>query len=218
MSQLKLIRGRVSAGCLCVALISPIIAHAAPLIPVDEAVKQPDFFTFRAQLQTAVAKHDKAAVLAVVSKNIQNTFGGDNGSENFKKLWAMDKPNSKLWEELGVVLALGGSFQNDGSFEAPYVSANWPDVDGFENIAIIGNKVNVRKAPQLDGEVLQTLSYEVVPLDTKDHGNDQWVAIKLPNGKKGYVSRSYTRSSVDYRAFFAKVDGRWQMTTFVAGD
>jgi hypothetical protein len=199
-------------------LFFPVITQAAPLLPVDEAAKQPDFFTFRAQLQTAIAKRDKAAVLAVVSKDVQNGFGDDNGINHFKKIWAIDKSNSKLWETLGTVLALGGGFQQDGSFNAPYVSSHWPDVDGFENIAIVGNKVNVRATPKADGKVLQTLSYEVVPVDATNNGNAQWVAVKLPAGKKGYVARSFARSPVDYRAFFAKVDGRWQMVSLLAGD
>ncbi len=213
-------RSWLAISCVGVMSVLPVMLYAAPLLPVDDAAKQPDFFTFRAQLQVAVAKHDKAAVLAAVSKNIHISYGDDNGIENFKKTWAIDKPNSKLWETLGAVLALGGSFQQDGSFNAPYVSSNWPDSagDGFENVAIVGSKVNVRKAPNQSSEVLQTLSYEIVPLDSKDHGNDQWVAIKLPNGKKGYVSRYFTRSPVEYRAFFAKVEGRWQMTTLIAGD
>ena len=214
------LRFRLMTSALSVLLTLPVVSHAVSFLPVDDAAKQPEFFTFRAQLQVAVAKRDKAAVLAVVSKNIHISYGVDNGIENFKKTWAIDKPNSKLWETLGAVLAFGGSFQQDGSFNAPYVSSNWPDAagDGFENVAIVGSKVNVRKAPNQSSDVLQTLSYEIVPLDSKDHGNDQWVAIKLPNGKKGYVSRYFTRSPVDYRAFFAKVEGRWQMTTLIAGD
>lgn len=215
------IRTLLAASCLGLMLAFPVLSQAVTLLPVDEAAKQPDFFTFRAQLQVAVAKHDKAAVLAVVSQTIQNGFGDDNGINNFKKLWAIDKPNSPLWETLGTVLALGGGFNHDGSFNAPYISSHWPekgDLDAFENIAIIGNKVNVRKSPKPNAEVLQTLSYEIVPLNSADHGNDQWVAIKLPNGKKGYVSRNFTRSAVDYRAFFEKVGGRWQMTALLAGD
>lgn len=213
-------RSWLAVSFVGVMLALPVMLHAAPLLPVDEAAKQPDFFTFRAQLQVAVAKRDKAAVLAVVSKNVQNGYGDDNGIDHFKKNWAIDKPNSELWETLGAVLALGGSFQTDGSFSAPYVASSWPDAagDGFENTAIVGNKVNVRKAPKTDSAVLQTLSYEVVPLDANDHGNDEWVAIKLPDGKKGYVSRSFARSPVDYRASFEKVDGRWQMTSLLAGD
>lgn len=120
---------------------------------------------------------------------------------------------------LGTVLALGGSFQPDKSFAAPYTFSNWPDtLDGFENVAIVGNKVNVRKAPNQNSEVLKTLSYELIPLDTSANSNEQWVAIKLPGDKKGYVSSAYVRSPVDYRAIFEKVDGRWQMTVLIAGD
>ncbi len=212
------IRSSLAASCISLLLVFPVMGQSATLLPVDEAAKQPDFFTFRAQLQVAIAKRDKAALLAVVSKNVQNGQGDDNGIDNFKKNWAIDKPNSKLWETLGAVLALGGGFQKDGSFNAPYVSSHWPDVDGYENVAIVGDKVNVRKAPSQSSDVLKTLSYDVVPVDEANNKSEEWAAIKLPGGKTGYVSRSFARSSVDYRAFFAKVDGRWQMTSLMAGD
>ena len=41
------------------------------------------------------------------NKNIKNSFGGNDGIENFKKSWKIDQVNSPLWETLGTVLALG---------------------------------------------------------------------------------------------------------------
>ena len=54
---------------------------------MDEAAKQPDFFTFRAQLLTAVARHDAAALMAVVHPNIKCDFGGGEGKAFFEEHW-----------------------------------------------------------------------------------------------------------------------------------
>lgn len=45
-----------------------------------------------------------------------------------------------------------------------------------------------------------------------------WVHIKLAAGRTGFVDRRFLRSPVDYRVNFAKLDGRWQLVFFLAGD
>jgi len=42
------IRSLLAASCLGLVLAFPVISQAVSLLPVDEAAKQPDFFTFRA--------------------------------------------------------------------------------------------------------------------------------------------------------------------------
>ena len=46
----------------------------------------------------------------------------------------------------------------------------------------------------------------------------EWTRIKLRDGRTGYISSRYVRGPVGYRAIFNKVDGRWRMAAFVAGD
>jgi hypothetical protein len=46
-----------SAVCATVT-VAPAQSSTARLLPVDEAATRPDFFSFRAQLQEAVARHD----------------------------------------------------------------------------------------------------------------------------------------------------------------
>ena len=50
-----------------------------PVKPVDEAVTDPEFFLFRARVQTAVATHDTAEIMRMVEPGILNSFGGDGG-------------------------------------------------------------------------------------------------------------------------------------------
>jgi hypothetical protein len=189
------------------------------LQPVDEAATRPDFFSFRAQLLADVARRDVKALLAVVHKDVKNSFGGIDGIDEFKTMWDVDSADSKVWETLATVLGLGGSFTADHQFTAPYVFSRWPrGVPAYDFVAITGNGVRARVAPEPSSEVLASLSYDIVePVDSTLAGDD-WAAIRLPGGKLGFVAKRYVRSPIDYRAIFEKLDGRWQMSIFIAGD
>jgi hypothetical protein len=123
-----------------------------------------------------------------------------------------------LWDELRVVLARGGRFSSPASFAAPYVYANWPgQFDAFECAAVTGTNVRLRSAPKLDAPIVSTMSYSIVRLMEPAPGQ-LWSRVQLGDGRTGYMWHAYVRSSVDYRALFNLIDGRWRMTAFVAGD
>lgn len=193
-------------------------AQVGKLMPVDEAVRDAEFFTFRAQLQAAVARHDADAVLAAVDPKIRTSFGTGGGIEEFRTKWKLSTADSRLWDELGTVLAFGGGFQGGGAFAAPYVFARWPErFDSFEHVAVLGTNVRVRAEPRTAGKILAALSFDVVRLASPATGSE-WTHVKLRDGRDGYVSSRYVRSPVHYRALFNKVGGRWRMTAFIAGD
>jgi hypothetical protein len=201
-------------------LSSPAVAAAqARLLPVDQAASVPDFFSFRAQLQIAVAKRDVEAVVSVLSKDVKLSFGGDGGVEGFRKIWNPGSPDSGLWETLASVLALGGTFAPDGTFTAPYVFSTWPqEKDAFAHMAAIGTGIRVRSSPGVTSPVVDTLDYSIVEIVEFPAADVQWVQVKLAQGRKGFVDSRYLRSPIDYRIHFAKLDGRWQVLLFLAGD
>lgn len=207
-----------SSLLVLVLFLSLPIQAATLLKPVDTAAKDPSFLAFRTQLLKTIERKDAKALLAVVHKDIKASFGMENGIEDFKKMWGLNKPaTSQLWSELSKVLKMGGSFSNKTTFIAPYVFSEWPgDKDAFENWAVIAKDVNIRAKPSTSAAVLKKVSYEILPIEFSE--NEKWVTVKLGNGKKGYIASQYIRSSVDYRAFFEKIKGRWQMTVFIAGD
>jgi hypothetical protein len=206
------------------AFAGNVSAQVAKLYPIDEASKEPTFFTFRARLMQAVQRRDATYLLSILSPKIQNSFGGDGGIEEFKTTWKPERPQSEVWTELAIVLSLGGAFDKDGTFEAPYISAKWPeDKDSFELGAIIGEKVRVRAAPQISSSIMRELSFDIV--EVSDWGGNKargekrdWIKVKLSDGQSGYVAQEFIRSPVAYRAAFAKEEGRWVMTYFIAGD
>lgn len=201
------------------AVSASLPTQAATILkPVDQAAQQASFLEFRNQLLQTLERKDLKGLLAVVNKDIKASFGTENGIEGFKELWKLDQPaTSSIWRELSTVLKMGGAFSNKTTFVAPYVFSQWPDsIDAFEYAAVLGANVRIRAKPSLNASILKTVSYEILPVEFSE--NQQWVTVKLNGGKKGYIASQYIRSSVDYRAFFEKIKGRWQMTVFIAGD
>jgi hypothetical protein len=202
------------------------VAQVAKLLPVDEAAKDPSFFIFRAQLLKVIQQRDSASLYNNVSTRIQNTFGGDDGIAAFKRIWTPERSSTKIWIELLTVLALGGKFEDERTFMAPYTFSNFPDeFDAFEYGAIIGENVRVRQKPGTDNPTIKTLSFDILRVtdwnwtELKTRGEKRrWVTVSLADGRQGYVASEYIRSPVDYRAIFNKQNGKWLMTAFVAGD
>jgi hypothetical protein len=209
---------------LLTAQTTAVHAQAGKLLPVDEAVRDPELFAFRARLQEAVARHDVAALLEAVDPNIKVDFGGGGGIADFRNAWKLqDGDKSPLWAELGLVLALGGAFQGDNLFAAPYVFTS-NKVDAYEQAVVLGTNVRVRAEPRVGSPVLATLSFDIVRLSQAARSRltpeqaEEWTAVELQGGRTGYIASRYVRSPIDYRALFNKIDGRWRMTAFVAGD
>jgi hypothetical protein len=198
----------------------PASPCAAPrqvrLLPVDRADTQPEFFTFRARLQAAIARRDEAAVLAVTDPGIRTSFGDDEGLETFRT--KLRDPHGTMWADLATALALGGTFPSPDSFVAPYVFAAWPDgLDSFECGAVIGDRVRVRANAASDSAVVGRVSYDIVQVLPAQQAGAA-THVRLANGVTGFIASAFVRSPVDYRAIFQKTGGQWRLRAFVAGD
>jgi hypothetical protein len=201
-----------------------VAAQVAKLYPSDEATRDPELFMARARLLQAVAERDTTALLATVSPNIKNSFGGVGGPAEFRATWRLSSPDSPVWSTLGAVLSLGGGFHSEDTFMAPYVFSEFPSgLDGFEHLAVIGSGVRVREGPDAASPVIATLSFDVVARDrdrpeTEDSTGRRWVPVHLGGTSRGYVAAEFLRSPIDYRAALVREGGRWRLAFFVAGD
>ena len=218
---------RSASAVLVLALVkvvpAPVQAHIGKLRPVDEAVRDPSFYLFRARLLEALVRHDAAALLRAVSQDVRTGFGPEGGKDDFRRRWIPERQGSQIWPTLASVLSLGGAFQG-GVFAAPYVYSNFPPaVDAFEYGVILGENVRVRSRASSNAPSIARLSYDVVRVTDWDFdrghtGRGPWAKVQLGNGRTGYVSSSLIRSPVDYRAMFEKRGGEWQLTALVSGD
>jgi len=205
--------------------LAGVQSDVVQLLPVDEAVRQPEFFSFRAALQAAIARRDTVALLAVVHPQIKASFGGDDGIDDFRRLWGLDGDgggpsdgSSDIWTELGTVLALGGSFSGDETFVAPYTYSAWPGLDAFEHVVLTAAEVPIRSAPRADAPVLRSMDFAILQLARSAAASDTWTAVELEDGRTAYVRAAVARSPIDYRAIFSRESGRWQLAMFLAGD
>jgi hypothetical protein len=217
--QIRLVRRCLAALLVGAAtLSSPAETQQSSVLPLDEAVRNPEFFVFRARLQRAVAARDTAAIMRIVSPDILNSFGGDGGREEFRQSWQLHSPDrSELWEVLGFVLALGGRFDSDTSFYAPY-SMHATNIDGFEALIVLGRNVLVRAEPRGNSPIVDTVSYEAVTRWREKSGTDRWEPVRTSKGRTGWVAQEYVRSPITYRAGFIRQQGRWLLRALVAGD
>jgi hypothetical protein len=213
-----------------VGIFSQGSVYAEKLPPVDEGATDPSFKTFREQLLAAAKRRDKEFIFSISAPNIKYTFGRGDGLTDFKKYSGFSKPNDPVWGELIDVLTLGGTFKRteDGKryFCTPYVfcrdsrdigKLNGQNISPFDYVAILKPNTPIRQNPKTDAPVVEALSYDIVKYD-RSYRNPTWAKITTPTGKSGYVLERDVRSPIDYRAFFAKVNGKWTMTLFIAGD
>jgi len=214
---------------ILLAFINSSAQKERQVLPVDEGKTDASFKAFREKLIVAVRKHDVKYVLGILDPDIKNSFGGDGGIKEFKETWKINSPKSELWDELLIVLTNGGSFfkeEGNNPYCAPYSFNNFPDnLDAFEYQMIFGSNVNLRAQPNLKAKTVALLSYNVVKTDYENSVADKnkegaylWLKVETLGGKKGFVNAIYVRSPIDYRACFEKKNGRWKMTTFIAGD
>jgi len=201
------------------ALLAAAPLAQQPFLPVDEAGSRPDFFSFRAQLQRAIARHDTAALLAIVHPQIKNSFGDNDGIDEFRTMWNIGAADSEIWGLLGTVLGLGGSFHEDNSFVAPYVFSRWPgQIDPFDHVAVIGSDVRVRSQPNADAPVIAAMSFTILPVARPDIEVEGWTAVRVEGKRTGYIASQFVRSPIDYRAIFRYESRQWKLVTLVAGD
>lgn len=211
---------RLLAALVLSAMPVATTAQYPQLLPVDEAPRDAGFLAFRTELLGTIARRDGPRLLKSIHPDIKNGFGGDDGLDAFVRIWRPEESDSPLWRELGSTLALGGTFVAPDQFVTPYVHSRWPgDVDGFEHVALIGSNVRVRAAPGPTAVPIVTLSFAILRRGDSGAGREEpWTSVRLAGGRRGYVATRLVRSPIDYRAFFARVGGRWVMSIFVAGD
>ncbi|HNV68177.1 MAG TPA: SH3 domain-containing protein [Candidatus Ozemobacteraceae bacterium] len=220
----------------------PLISHRgnaatnfkpAKLRPLQQAHLDPTLQQFWKQMALATRTRNFAFLEPHIDPNLRWTLGPESGIKSFMRYWNLDKnpQQSIFWKELDRVLHLGGAFINNdrNRFQAPYVSACWPDeYDGFTHAAIIADNVPLRQTPEPAGKVIGWLSYDIVRLDIDQlsHAPRQklqgethpWVQVTTAQGHTGFVWGKYVRSPIDIRLMVEKIDGIWKITCFLAGD
>ena len=220
----------------------------------DAVLAGSDFAKFRQEFKQAIATRNAEFVLPLLPRygdagDVSIGFGmtpEDDLDLDQQQSWfwstlekamefgCVDVPDADLGYETidGVVWVCPGTTL---AFESQYPAP--PDAEGvehyFNNVMILGENVNLRSQPSLDGEVIALLSNEVV--GSYSEGWDQvqsqlsedqrrdpisgWTPIEIANGKRGFVASRYAYSPLEPRLVFGRPDdGGWTILHIPAGD
>lgn len=212
-----------------VGYASPFSDAFAPLKKVDTAAEKADFARYRSDLLAVIEKRDAAALKGYLSPEIHYSFGlAKPGIAGFYSVWKPTQKTSQLWTELGQVVSNGGSFGKNGQFTAPSWYANWPSGKDESEWGVISDAaVPVYFEPKAGSKTLPEIGKCWVQINQNgDNQKDQkYTCIDLPKEmqnpfkvESAFVKSEQVHRLLDYRAVFAKRKGRWEMTSFVAGD
>jgi len=213
------------AVVLAAALAMPEFA-AVPerMEPVDQLADDAELASVVAALLKACDEKDFRPFEAVMLPDLIVSYAGFEGIEDLRRIHRLDEPDTGFWDEFRTIIRLGGVFDGKDRFEAPYVSALWPEAehDGSDVVVAVGNHTALYATPADGAQVIADVTHRVLAWDEDRAAEPDgppcgWTRVKH-EGRVGYVKWSESRSPIDYRVVFERIDGRWRITQFVGGN
>ncbi|MEI6409589.1 MAG: SH3 domain-containing protein [Bacteroidota bacterium] len=224
-------------ACACFLFFTVLSFGQKTFPPIDDSRKDAALAEFVEKLKIVAAKHDTAALRAMLDANVQTSWDGDNTIAGFWNSWALGQSDSSmLWPILSRVLSLGGAFNKDEkadsrfAFVFPYVcTLSLEDPDWYTSTGVItGKDVNFRDRPAMNAPIIGKLSYDVIQFALNAEGlfitsgqnvigEPEWYCIEK-GGTRGWVFWQYIYAPIDWRLYLAKIDEKWKITCLIAGD
>jgi hypothetical protein len=184
--------------------------------PRDECPQVEGASAFRSRLSAAVRERDGEALAALAADDIKLDFGGSSGAAELRTRLA--NPEWRLWEELETLLSLGCAANGEGGITIPWVADQPMNVaEPGAAMLVTGENVPVHSAPDQAAPAIGTVSWDVVEIATL-RGDDPFQEVALPDGVRGYIATGTLRSLLDYRLTASSRNGKWSITSFLAGD
>lgn len=211
------------ASGLCVGAVNePQKVKRERLCFVDEGSQDPSFLAFRNSLRDIVEKKDSSGLINVLADDIRSDIYGERGIPAFVKNYRLTDPDSEIWRDLGRILNLGGSFIEPTVFCAPFVRCPGPQgIDSELFVVVLGERVPAYASPSTASQVVEWLSCDVLPYEGDDLPRrplepSGWMSVYLGQ-RWAFVEEERTREVGDWYFHATKIDGRWLLTTILAG-
>ena len=91
-------------------------------------------------------------------------------------------------------------------------------IESVEAGVLTATRINIRSAPNAKAGILAQQSFGILKMIYSKNKTNGWTKVPLPMKRIGYVNERLIRAVTDYRATFAKINGRWMISRYVAGD
>jgi hypothetical protein len=184
--------------------------------PQDTCAEVEGADQFRTRLAAAIKARDVEGFVALAADDVKLDFGGGAGSAELRKRLA--DPSLGLWQELDALMALGCSANEQGGITIPwFFDQDMGEADPYYAMLVTGEDVPLLERPDPAGKRLQTVSWDLVEIATLDPAS-AYQRVELEDGKVGFIATGKLRSLIDYRLTASSRNGRWRVTSFVAGD
>lgn len=202
-------------------IVAPAASTPAPLAtgpyaPRDTCATVEGADAFRAQLAKAIKERDADALAGLAAADIKLDFGGSAGSAELRNRLGDESWN--LWSELDALMELGCSANAQGGITIPwYFDQDMGRIDSISAWLVTGENVPVLAAPDAGAKRVATISWDLVELVALDPERD-YQQVELADQTVGFIATGSLRSVIDYRLIASSRNGRWRITSFVAGD
>ena len=171
---------------------------------------------FRDRLAAAIEARDADALVALAAEDVKLDFGGGAGRAELRA--RLDDEAGKLWEELDELMALGCSANDQGGVTIPwYFDQDMGVADPFMSMLVTGEDVPVYRSADRGAARVAAVSWDVVGIESLNP-ESEFQQVTLGEDETGFVATDKLRSLVDYRLIASSRNGRWRITSLVAGD
>jgi hypothetical protein len=183
--------------------------------PRDACLEIAGADNFRQRLALAVEARDAEGIAALAAPDVKLDFGGGEGRA---ELIGRLGENSALWRELDDLMQLGcaPNSRQDG-VTIPWYFAQDARVDPMVGMIVTGDKVPLRESPDAVAVPVADLNWDAVELLDGFDPEAPYQRVKFGD-ETGYVETRFLRSIIDYRLTASSRNGKWRITSFVAGD
>jgi hypothetical protein len=183
--------------------------------PRDECTRIEGADLFRQRLALAVEARDAEGVAVLAAEDVKLDFG--EGAGRAELIRRLDSADGKLWGELERLLALGCAENSQGGITLPWYFEQDIPLDPYETMIVTGEGVPLRLGPDPQSQQLAALDWDAVELIDGLETERPFQHVRFGN-KEGYVETGKLRSLIDYRLIASSRNGRWRITSLVAGD
>ena len=184
--------------------------------PQDDCARLEGADQFRTRLAAAVRARDIDGVVALAADDVKLDFGGGSGSAELRKRLADESLG--LWGELDALMALGCSANEQGGITIPwFFDQDLGEADPYFAMLVTGEDVPLLERPDPASKPVATISWDLVEIATLNP-ESAYQRVEFGDGKAGFIATDKLRSLIDYRLTGSSRNGRWHITSFVAGD
>jgi hypothetical protein len=197
-----------------------------------------DFTQFRQSFLDAVKRRDEIFIRSLITPQTQLTPGQSLSLENYR----LEDGDSPFWQQIEKAITNGCTLEVTPQVTQQKIENEiWVcpktfgkaiyDSDWQTEVAIIGERVNIRSSAQSNSRIVGIVSQDLARFDSERYFNlsateqelvnqsDGWTPIILKNGRKGWVQNSLVYYKPrDYRISFVRVDGQWRLRYLLTGD